>query len=162
MIKDHKMDLSVLNRFWSKVDKPSNCWTWTSSTNPAGYGDFNFHGKTMLAHRLAWILTNGEVPDGMFVLHHCDNPACVNPEHLFLGRHIDNMHDCRRKNRTGRLCGDDSHHSKVTAADIREMVRLYESKEANQAQIADKYNIHPATVSRLVRGLGRRDQIKAT
>jgi hypothetical protein len=93
-------------RFWEKVNKKgprkrgmtSRCWLWTASTrNEHGYGAIVVDGKPRLAHRVAWELVHGPIPDGKKVLHKCDTPACV--RHLFLGTQKDNVADCARKNR---------------------------------------------------------------
>ena len=101
-----------MKRFWNMVDKrgPEDCWNWTGSIDVYGYGrtHIGYRGNNTLkvigAHRLSWILHNGEIPHhdsahGMCVLHRCDNPRCVNPEHLFLGTHSDNMQDMYIKGR---------------------------------------------------------------
>lgn len=92
---------SLGDRFWSKVQVagPSDCWEWKAYRNKAGYGVFGWTNKTTLAHRTAWGLEFGEIPEGMCVCHTCDNPACCNPSHLFLGTHRDNMGDCQKKGR---------------------------------------------------------------
>ena len=86
--------------FWNKVEKTENCWLWKRACNQYGYGVINIGaGKNKLAHRLAWELTQGPIPSGIDVLHHCDNPPCVNPAHLFLGTQLDNVHDMYAKSR---------------------------------------------------------------
>lgn len=93
-------DSTVIDRFWKNVqksDNPNECWTWTGS--PAGsiskgYGCFRYQGKTQKAHRVMWQLTNGPfIDESLFVLHKCSNDKCVNPNHLKLGTHQDNMAD---------------------------------------------------------------------
>lgn len=95
----------MIDRFWSKVDKSGECWNWTGArTAPGWHGmfasDATRAGRTMvLAHRHSWALANGPVPDGLNVLHRCDNAGCVRPDHLFLGTHSDNMRDRSAKGR---------------------------------------------------------------
>jgi len=88
--------------FWSKVQKSDGCWTWAGATWGRGYGAFKHEGRQVYAHRFAWEMAKGPIPAGLFVCHHCDNPLCVRPDHLFLGTHTDNMRDASRK---GRLYG---------------------------------------------------------
>lgn len=85
-----------------KMGRRSACWLWLKSRNNKGYGKLRYQGKPWVAHRLAWSLERGPVPDGMFVCHHCDNPPCCNPEHLFLGTAKDNMQDALNKGRVQR------------------------------------------------------------
>lgn len=95
----------IHGRFWSKVDRsggPDACWNWTSALRSKGYGDFLVRGKERCAaHRLSYIWAYGPIPNGLFVLHRCDNKLCVNPAHLFLGTHHDNMNDLTTKRRLG-------------------------------------------------------------
>jgi hypothetical protein len=90
-----------IDRFWARVDRSGECWLWMRARFPAGngYGAVSFRGKVWRAHRVAWTITTGEIPPGMDVLHHCDNPPCVRPDHLFLGVDLDNARDMMRKGR---------------------------------------------------------------
>ncbi len=90
-------------RFWHMVDRSDNCWLWTGATNSNGYGRFEIwrRGKRCrhLAHRLALALSGVELTPGILARHTCDNPRCVNPNHLLLGSQVDNMRDARERNR---------------------------------------------------------------
>lgn len=102
---------SLAERFWPKVDQRGDCWLWTGSINNYGYGMIaagGRGGKVLKAHRVAWELTHGPVPDGLEVCHTCDQPRCVNPAHLWLGTHTENVRDMWRKGRGARLVGDAS------------------------------------------------------
>jgi hypothetical protein len=89
-------------RFWAKVEKTDSCWPWRAGVNKE-YGEFNFGNNWMRqAHRVAWELTHGPIPDGLCVLHKCDVPLCVNPDHLFLGTKLDNVRDMIAKGRAYR------------------------------------------------------------
>src|SRR3990167_3261212 len=93
----------VSKRFWSKVEKTEKCWIWIRGRDKDGYGHFSIgnreNNRPVPAHRVAWQLTNGEIPKGLFVLHKCDNPPCVRPDHLFLGDVKDNAIDMVLKGR---------------------------------------------------------------
>lgn len=90
---------TVKDRFWAKVRVAPGCWEWAAAKNGKGYGRIYAWGKQQSAHRVSYALAYGPIPLGLFVLHHCDNPGCVNPNHLFLGTQKDNIHDMLRKGR---------------------------------------------------------------
>ena len=100
-----------MQRFWDKVNKnaPNGCWNWTATTvtrtGTVYYGRFSLNGKVVIAHRVAWELENGPIPEKMLVLHKCDNGLCVNPDHLFLGTQRDNMLDMYKKGRGKGMLG---------------------------------------------------------
>ncbi len=89
---------SFAERFWARVEK-SDCWTWAGAKNEKGYGVVGRDSRTPKAHRVAWELANGPIPEGACVLHKCDNPPCCNPAHLFLGSRADNNRDMNEKGR---------------------------------------------------------------
>jgi len=100
----HWTEQTYEERFWSRVDKSDDCWEWTRGKFTSGYGSVYFKGKRVQTHRVSWVLTFGEIPEhdsyhGMCVLHKCDNPGCVNPDHLFLGTQQDNITDMIHKHR---------------------------------------------------------------
>ena len=98
------MRKTVEERFWAKVSKKGrdDCWKWAGSKMTAGYGEISIGLKLVGSHRVSWELHNGPIPDGLWVLHACDNRSCVNPEHLFLGTQQDNTDDMMQKGRHGR------------------------------------------------------------
>lgn len=90
---------NAIARFWPKVDKAGDCWIWKASKRRKGYGQFQLNGTMVSAHRVAWQIEHGEIPAGLLVCHHCDNPSCVRPDHLFLGTNSDNQKDAGAKKR---------------------------------------------------------------
>jgi hypothetical protein len=103
------------------VNEETGCWMWTASVNTNGYGQFRYQGRPWQAHRASWLLHNGDIPEGLYVLHRCDTPLCVNPDHLFLGSQSDNLLDAVGKNRwnSGRLSGEEHGRSLVNEDDVR-------------------------------------------
>lgn len=115
-------------RFWSKVKTGGldQCWIWQGSKR-GQYGGLMFRGKRDGAHRVSYLINCGEIPEGIDVLHRCDNPLCVNPAHLFLGTHADNMHDMKMKGRAKAPRGERANAGKLTAAEvlqIRELLKI--------------------------------------
>jgi len=115
--------LTPEERFWRYVNKKGRgCWEWTGYKNDKGYGIINLRGQRVMAHRMAYELAGGSIPAGLFVLHHCDNPGCVRPKHLFTGTLADNNADMDAKGRSRRglnMPGTGNHRAKLTEADIR-------------------------------------------
>ena len=137
------------NRF-RRYFKPSGdgCWLWTGWVRPSGHGGFRLDGKDVGAHRASYLLHNGPIPDGLHVCHHCDNPPCVNPTHLFLGTHADNMADMGRK---GRIPSGEKHHaSKLTWHAVRE-IRQAHRDGARQSDLAVLYGVTHATMQDVLR-----------
>lgn len=106
--KEINLNQKNIDTFWSKVvtGKTDDCWLWSGSRDAQQYGDIRIGKKLMRAHRVSWTIRNGQIPNGIFVLHRCDNPSCVNPSHLFLGTIQDNHADMCKK---GRIASGDNH-----------------------------------------------------
>lgn len=119
-------------RFLSNVDQksPDDCWNWLGSTNTCGYGKFPIDNTSVMAHRVAWIVKNGPIPDGLIVRHKCDNRKCVNPNHLIPGTQQDNSDDRVSRGRSAR---GERNHSKLKESQVREMRALKESGVATRA-----------------------------
>ena len=141
-----------LARFWSHVNKTEGCWEWTAArTGSNNYGRFKLRGKPFTAHRLSYIIAHGPIPDGLKVLHRCDNPACVRPDHLWLGTHQDNMDDKVRKNRHWVNRGESHGMAKLTAAQVVEIRQRRASGEKGRA-LAVAFNVSEATISTVCSG----------
>lgn len=139
ILPDLRDDLKVAKRVWAKVDAGESdvCWPWTACRWWSGYGKIGFEGKTLYAHRVVWVLTHGPVPDGMDVLHRCDNPPCCNPAHLFLGNHSDNMRDREEKGRHNAPRGEASGTSKFTEAQVAAIRERWQQGERVSALAAE-------------------------
>jgi hypothetical protein len=133
--------------FWDKVAKTEACWLWTKGTDKHGYGKVQHDNRTRRAHQRAWELTYGSIPAGLMVCHSCDNPPCVNPEHLFLGTNSDNQQDAIRKGRKHGPTGEECSWRKVTEAQAAEIARL--RGVLPQRQIARQFGITQSTVCRI-------------
>jgi hypothetical protein len=148
--------MTLEERFWSRVavQDPMGCWVWQGGTCE-GYGMLRTEGSVVdRAHRVSWRLTHGSIPDGLCVLHRCDNPPCVNPAHLFLGTRADNNEDKKRKGRSARVHGEANPNAKLSDEDVAEIRRLRDEGRTQQA-IADQFGITQVWVSQLTRGLKR-------
>jgi hypothetical protein len=138
-------------RFQRFIAKSDGCWIWTGGRDQKGYGCFA--GRK--AHRWSWELHNGPIPPGMLACHHCDNPPCVNPAHLFLGTAKDNSADMVAKGRVKRPClgkkGADGHNAKLTDDDVREIRRL-SALGLSTRKIGHRFGVSKFPVSEILRG----------
>lgn len=156
---------SLETRFWHYVDKsnPDGCWPWLSTRTDKGYGQIRAGGKPrryLLAHRLSYEMVRGPIPEGMVICHRCDNPPCVNPAHLFLGTHSDNMQDMLAKGRG--LKGVPSHpnsvrrgesngSAKLTAEEVGVIRERYASGGVAYASLGEAYGVTAGMIWRIVR-----------
>lgn len=139
----------IEERFWTKVDRSpghgprGDCWRWTGAVNDDGYGSVGVDRHVVGAHRVAYQLGVGVIPEGAQVLHRCDNPACVRPDHLFLGTHADNMCDMAAKDRSTH--GERSARHKLTEAEVRAI----RADPRPQVRIAAELGVAPAYISQI-------------
>lgn len=125
------------------VNPKSGCWEWQRNKVSDGYGKVRHIGVTERAHRVSWMLWNGTIPDGMCVLHKCDNPPCCNPDHLFLGTRADNRRDCAMKER------DDF---KLSKAQVSEIVKTH----GRLREIASIFGVSESTIHKIKHGMHTR------
>jgi hypothetical protein len=152
----------LANRLWSRVAKGDGCWEWQGHRNRKGYGQIDVrtdgHRRSLRAHRVAWTLTYGPIPKGMLVCHHCDNPPCCRPDHLFLGTKSTNAADMIRKARHWfvydpgrRATGARAHKAKLTNEQVAEIRRLGAANWTQRA-IAESLGTSQTTVWRILAG----------
>jgi hypothetical protein len=130
--------------FWDKVKigEENDCWPWERNMNPQGYGTLRIQGKMKRAHRVAYELSRGPIPDGMVVCHTCDNPSCVNPHHLFLGSQRDNVQDMANKGRHPA--------AKLGELQVVAIRKLYASGERNQSDLANMFGVTKQQISLII------------
>lgn len=138
--------LPMPERFWAYTEKRGDCLVWTGAVNKNGYGCIRINGKSITASRKAFELSKGKIPNGLFILHRCDNPLCVNPEHLFAGTHRDNMHDRDSKGRMGGVAisskGEGNVKAKLTAVDV---LTIRSSAEGSR-KLGKQYGVDRVTI----------------
>jgi len=147
----NRMMLALVERFWPKVDirGPNDCWEWLANKVSRGYGQiYRAHEKYVYAHRVVWELTYGPIPEGLFVCHHCDNPGCVNPNHLFLGTNKDNMVDCVEKGRSNR--GQRNGQAKLIEKQVLSIREEYARNGITQEKLAIKHNVKRQAISKII------------
>jgi hypothetical protein len=144
--RDPHKRAAMFTRFWSHVNRRSGsaCWQWTGTGNGRGYGTFPIGSRRIMAHRFAWLASRGDIPEGQDVCHRCDNPGCVNPDHLFLGTHRENLLDSVRKGRK-RAWGQ----QKLNAEQVIEIRQRCAAGE-RQRDVAMTLGIARNTVSQIV------------
>jgi hypothetical protein len=133
-------------RFWAHTKPADNgCIEWMGAPQKFGYGVVRVDGEQRKAHRHAWILTHGAIPDGLFICHRCDNKICVNPEHLFLGTAHDNMRDMSKKGRSAgsRRKGEAHPMVRLSADQVRDIRSRYQNRAryGNASQLASEYGV---------------------
>ena len=146
------IDLPKFHRNY-QINETSGCWEWIGSTfqNRGGYGRFHIGRIGYRAHRVSWLVHHMVWPVGKLVCHKCDNPSCVNPNHLFLGTERDNILDMVRKGRKADVSGERHGMAKLSETQVREILKRVSNGEV-QRRLAFEYGISPALVCCLVKG----------
>lgn len=154
---DFELDQKLITSFYDRIkkDKKTGCWNWQGCKDPTGYGAIKIKGVKYGTHRVSYRLTHGSFDFDLFVCHHCDNPSCVNPSHLFLGTRADNMKDAAEK---GRLTstfslGEVNARSKLTRRQILKIRRIHAdpANKLNHEEIAKLFNVSRGHIGRIVR-----------
>jgi len=130
-----------------RVDHKSECWLWGGNIDFYGYGRVGYKMKTYRASRASFIIFHKTDPKKLFVCHKCDNPSCVNPDHLFLGTQKENMHDCQRKKRTA--SGSRNGMAKLSESDVLEIISLSKTGLFHR-QIAEKFQVSRSAVGAII------------
>ena len=139
---------TIEERFFSRFKKTENgCWQWNAHADKDGYGVMSSHGKNIRAHRFSYEHHIGAIPQGMSVCHKCDNPGCVNPEHLFIGSAKDNAQDALTKKR--HYIGDKNGRSKIT----EDHAKFIKSSSMSGPELAEMFNVNRSTINNIRRGV---------
>ena len=134
------------------IDSVENCWEWLGTKSSSGYGNLNYYkdGRqvTESAHRTMWQICFGNIPDGMFICHSCDNPPCVNPYHLFIGTPAENSRDRDSKRRLP--VGEDHHNSKLSVGNVLEIRELYVTGNYTQVKLGEMFSVSRVNIFDIV------------
>lgn len=162
MTKEDREQDKTNSRFFRKIQKTSSgCWFWLGRKCRQGYGSFRLNGKIEKAHRASYILNwkLEKIPDGVYVCHTCDNPSCVNPEHLFLGTAKENMQDCKSKGRlmspariAAQTRGEERYNAKLTEADAIKVHEMF-SAGISKAEIARHFRVSYSCTNNIILGV---------
>lgn len=167
-VAGHRPPKPLAERLWARVQKlPNGCWEWQGYRGPVGYGQIGLGSRDegiTSTHRAAWIVTNGEIPDGSVVRHKCDNPPCCNPEHLELGTHRDNTEDKVSRGRQARSAA--LPHTRLTDDQVREIRERYDvrygppkrgGRRSNAIELAAEFGVSKNYIFQIVNNVYRKD-----
>lgn len=149
--QNHVYKSNTPEHFWAQVDKVGECWIWTGPLNKYGYGKTAWHGKQITAHRLAYELSHGPIPDGQCVCHTCDTRPCIRPDHLWLGSPAENTHDMMAKGRGAYQASELNGQAKFGWAEVDEIRRAYFTHELTRPQLAVKFHVAKGTIDKIIR-----------
>lgn len=142
-------------RFWNKVEKTNTCWLWKGAKDKQGYGQFKINKKQIKAHRVAWTLLHGEIPDKFIIMHSCDNPPCCNPDHLKLGTPKDNAMDRSLKGRSYGggpklpAKGEKNGSAKLTEIQVKHLRQLFKNGVSKRA-LSEIFNVSRTNIKNIV------------
>lgn len=164
--KHHYTPEERITAFWNKVNKDGSipahmphlgkCWEWIAGTSSAGYGKITYMNRDTSSHRISWEITYGDIPDGLWVLHKCDNPKCVRPDHLFLGTFRDNIDDMVAKGRTlkgennNAPNGEKSPKAKLTDEQVDQIRERYAQGGISHPTLAKQYGVNASHITRII------------
>lgn len=144
--------IKTLRRFYAKIKVNGyGCWEWQAWKDPKGYGYFFFNGKKTRAHRASFAIHRGVIPEDLIVMHSCDNPSCVNPEHLFVGTYSDNANDMHSKGRGNTPHGERHSQSKLKRKDIPK-IRCMSNEGKTSKHIAAMFNVSKGAIQHVLKG----------
>lgn len=144
--------IPLQDRFWGKVIKRGSheCWEFTGALNENGYGQFAYNGKSMGAHRIAYMLSIGEQKKGFVIMHICDNRKCCNPNHLLQGLQRDNVLDMVNKKRNAPCSGEKAGRSKLSHNLVKEIREKYKGNFGDMSRLAKEYGVVVQTISNVI------------
>jgi hypothetical protein len=141
--------ISTQERFEEKFEKGNSCWNWTAYKDWKGYGRFELAGRVQYAHRVSYQLYVGEIPEGLYICHRCDNPSCVRPAHLFLGTNADNMRDRENKGRCVHPSGEKHGRAKLTEEQVK-TIRTRRGDGVRSSVFEKEFGVAHQTISDIV------------
>lgn len=148
-----RTDAELRQHVWhNNVSRNGDCLEWLGACSKLGYGIITVGGNCHHVHRISWMLSNGPIPKGMSILHHCDNRKCVNPKHLWLGTQADNVRDMENKGRSKKSKGEQHGRVKLTNNQVQEIRERYALGDESQSRLAALFGITQSHVSKIILG----------
>ncbi len=150
--KGQAYDESLKKRILRNYEEVNGCWNWKKYKNSLGYGIINVKGKIHLAHRISWQIFKGEIPESLLICHTCDNPSCINPNHLWMGTNKENQEDMFKKNRSRHVRGDDHSSSKLDSEKVKKIRSLSKPRYYTAKRLAEEFKVSEVTIHNIIYG----------